>query len=361
MSKITDYPLKSSPASDDIVLLVDVHDTSQNPAGTTKKATVGSLGAGGGGGGNVSQSGSSAAAGILKVSAGTSTNIADYTGGTGLLKSSSSGVVSPAVAGTDYAAPTSGSSLLKGNGSGGFANAVASTDYAPATSGSALLKGNGSGGFSSATAGTDYVTPAGSGASLTGLTQSQISGLTSALAALAPLASPAFTGTPTAPTRSALTSNTDIATTAYADAAVGVETTRAETAEGLLYPKAGGTLTGGMAPAAVTLTQSAGSVAVNAASGNLFILTLTASGWTISNPTGAVSDGQVIRIRLVQDSTGSRTVSWGSAYNWGTTAGSANSAPLLTTTALKTDVLAFEWDAAISKWCSLGAAFPQGY
>jgi hypothetical protein len=47
----------------------------------------------------------------------------------------------------------------------------------------------------------------------------------------APLASPAFTGTPTAPTRTALTSNTGIATTAYTDSAVGVETTRAEAAE----------------------------------------------------------------------------------------------------------------------------------
>ena len=51
---------------------------------------------------------------------------------------------------------------------------------------------------------------------------------------LAPLASPALTGTPTAPTKSALTNNTDIATTAYTDSAVAVETSRAETAEALL-------------------------------------------------------------------------------------------------------------------------------
>jgi hypothetical protein len=50
-------------------------------------------------------------------------------------------------------------------------------------------------------------------------------------ALLAPLASPALTGSPTAPTKSALTSNTDLATTAYADSAVAVETSRAETAE----------------------------------------------------------------------------------------------------------------------------------
>jgi hypothetical protein len=43
---------------------------------------------------------------------------------------------------------------------------------------------------------------------------------TQMLALYAPLASPALTGTPTAPTQAALTNNTDIATTAYTDAAV---------------------------------------------------------------------------------------------------------------------------------------------
>ena len=54
----------------------------------------------------------------------------------------------------------------------------------------------------------------------------------------APLANPALTGTPTAPTASALTDSTQIATTAYADSAVAVETSRAETAEGLKLAKA---------------------------------------------------------------------------------------------------------------------------
>lgn len=63
-------------------------------------------------------------------------------------------------------------------------------------------------------------------------------------AGLAPLASPALTGAPTAPTQTPLTSNTDIATTAYTDAAVTVETSRAETAEALLAPLASPALTG---------------------------------------------------------------------------------------------------------------------
>ena len=52
------------------------------------------------------------------------------------------------------------------------------------------------------------------------IAQSKISGLTTDLAAKAPLASPALTGIPTAPTATAGTNNTQVATTAYADAAV---------------------------------------------------------------------------------------------------------------------------------------------
>lgn len=76
------------------------------------------------GSGNVTQGSNSASSGILKVSAGADKSIGDYAGGTGLVKSNSSGVVSAAVAGTDYAAATTGSSALKGNGSGGFGAAV---------------------------------------------------------------------------------------------------------------------------------------------------------------------------------------------------------------------------------------------
>jgi flagellar capping protein FliD len=46
--------------------------------------------------------------------------------------------------------------------------------------------------------------------------------------------SPAFTGVPTVPTAPPMTDNIQVASTAYADAAVLVETDRAETAEGIL-------------------------------------------------------------------------------------------------------------------------------
>lgn len=97
-----------------------------------------------------------------------------------------------------------------------------------------------------------------------------ISGLPSALALLAPLVSPAFTGTPTAPTASPGTDDTQISTTGYADAAVLVEKTRAEAAEGLLAPIASPTFTGVITqPDATVLTAATTTATATAGSGAL--------------------------------------------------------------------------------------------
>jgi hypothetical protein len=50
--------------------------------------------------------------------------------------------------------------------------------------------------------------------------ESDVFNLVADLAAKAPLASPALTGTPTAPTQTALDNSTKLATTAYVDAAI---------------------------------------------------------------------------------------------------------------------------------------------
>ena len=82
----------------------------------------------------------------------------------------------------------------------------------------------------------------------------------------APAASPALTGTPTAPTAMALTDDTQIATTAYADAAVAVETSRAETAEAAKLSLAGGTMSGAIAMGSSKITGLAnGSASSDAA------------------------------------------------------------------------------------------------
>lgn len=108
-----------------------------------------------------------------------------------------------------------------------------------------------------------------------------------------------------------------------------------------------GVLTGFIAPDVVTLAF-ASTVAVNAASGNAFNLTLTGN-CTLANPANP-SDGQVIRFRLTQGGIGSYTVTWSSGYDFG-----AGSAPTLSTTVAKVDIIAYEYVASISKWTCLGA------
>lgn len=114
-----------------------------------------------------------------------------------------------------------------------------------------------------------------------------------------------------------------------------------------LLAAGGGAMGAGLAPKVVSLSQSGGSVAVDASAGNALNLTLTASGWTIANPSGP-ADAEVIRFRITQGAGGSFTVAWGSAYDFG-----SGSAPTLSTAAGKVDIIAFEYVSSNSKWCCL--------
>src|ERR1700678_2201498 len=58
---------------------------------------------------------------------------------------------------------------------------------------------------------------------------------------------------------------------------------------------AGGQMSGFLAPA-VTALSFASSIAINAALGNVFAVTLTASTGTLANPTNASYDGQPMRV-----------------------------------------------------------------
>lgn len=65
---------------------------------------------------------------------------------------------------------------------------------------------------------------------------------------------------------------------------------------------------------------------VNAALGNDFRVTL-AGNRTLANPSNP-ANGQVIKVHVTQDATGSRTLAYYTNYDWGT-----GGAPTLTTTA----------------------------
>jgi hypothetical protein len=103
-----------------------------------------------------------------------------------------------------------------------------------------------------------------------------------------------------------------------------------------------------VAPAVVALTDGA-NIALNASLGNVFTVTL-AGNRTLSSPTGP-SSGQHILVIVTQDATGSRTLSYGAAYNFG-----AAGAPTLTTTAGDWDILGFVYDAVQAEWCCAGSA-----
>jgi hypothetical protein len=109
-----------------------------------------------------------------------------------------------------------------------------------------------------------------------------------------------------------------------------------------------------LAPAYITtvstLTNSSGTVATNAALANVFELSITASGWTLSNPTNP-TDGQKIIWRLIQGGSGSYTISWGTAFNWG-----SGSAPTLSTAVGKTDYVVGIYNGTTSKIDMVGQA-----
>jgi len=103
----------------------------------------------------------------------------------------------------------------------------------------------------------------------------------------------------------------------------------------------------GVAPGVVALAD-ASTIAVNAALGNDFRVTLGGNR-TMGAPSNPV-DGQDITFLVTQDATGSRTLSWNSAYDFG-----ATGAPTLSTAASASDLIGFKYVAAKSKWCCLGS------
>jgi len=69
---------------------------------------------------------------------------------------------------------------------------------------------------------------------------------------------------------------------------------------------------------------------------------------TLSAPTNAVGSGQYISLLVIQDGTGSRTLTWNAAYEF-----TADTAPTLTTTASKGDLFTFRYYNG-AKWIEVG-------
>jgi hypothetical protein len=85
----------------------------------------------------------------------------------------------------------------------------------------------------------------------------------------------------------------------------------------------------------VTSASTGAAYTVNMANGNWFKLTLTANcTLSLSNVPATGGQGCSLTLALIQDATGSRTVTWPASFDWGTAG-----APTLTTTANKVDLV----------------------
>ncbi len=108
--------------------------------------------------------------------------------------------------------------------------------------------------------------------------------------------------------------------------------------------------TASITAASVALSVSGAAIATDASLGNHFRVTPAHStATTMSAPTNPV-DGQKITYELVQDSTGSGTITWNSVFSFGT-----SGAPTLTTTASKRDLVGFVYSSDAVKWLYLGS------
>lgn len=98
-------------------------------------------------------------------------------------------------------------------------------------------------------------------------------------------------------------------------------------------------------PYAATITPNADTTDV----ANIGALT---GNVTIANPSGTPADGQRLFLRLSQDATGGRTITWGNTYAFG----SDVTAALIPSTASAKWRMVFQWCAATSKWDAVGIA-----
>ena len=167
-----------------------------------------------------------------------------------------------------------------------------------------------------------------------------VSGIPSAatVAAKADLVSPALTGTPTAPTAASGTNTTQIATTAFVAAASG----------GVSLDTAN-TWTKGQRGEVTTLTDGA-TITPDLNDSNNYSVVL-AGNRTLANPTNCTA-GQSGSVFIVQDGTGSRTLSWGSYWDF-----AGGTAPTLTTTAAAVDRV----DYVVRSASSIHAVYTGNY
>jgi len=113
---------------------------------------------------------------------------------------------------------------------------------------------------------------------------------------------------------------------------------------GVTVDDAGNTITiNSTGPRVVALTDGA-TITPNCDTTDIGKVTI-AGNRTFAAPSGTPTSGQKLVLRIKQDATGTRTITWNSAYRF-----AAATPPTLTTTASKTDYLGFIYNSDDSKW-----------
>ena len=139
------------------------------------------------------------------------------------------------------------------------------------------------------------------------------------------------------------------ATSIYFDNAVKLATTTAGIdITGTLDVTGNVTYSGGSLTACGTLFDQA-TVAWDVSASPVAKLTM-AGNRTLDAPTNVLGEGQYISVLVIQDGTGSRTLTWNSIYEF-----KDDTAPTLTTTATQGDLFTFRYSSAsANKWIEVG-------
>jgi len=100
-------------------------------------------------------------------------------------------------------------------------------------------------------------------------------------------------------------------------------------------------------PTVFTLTDAA-TIALDVSRSNNFAVTLGGNR-TLGAPTNPLGDGQIIRIRVIQDGTGGRTLAYNAIYRF-----PGGGTPVLQTAIAAQDILTFMYNATAVKWDFIG-------
>ena len=110
------------------------------------------------------------------------------------------------------------------------------------------------------------------------------------------------------------------------------------------------TLTPGNLAKRITVIAYTATITPNSSTTDIARIIL-AGTTVLAAPSGTPTDGQILEVHLVQDGTGSRTVTYGTGYKFATSL----AAPTLSTLANTTDVLVFRYSSNVSLWRFYGA------